>query len=200
MPFRRSKGDIEYVRAVLNSQTGEQVQFDELRMLRFLPGQQVHALVHRQNALDIFRTDERNGFERNTHRPSTAALGGLHAGVVDKYTAHGARGERKKVAPILIIDPGFEKANVGLMHKRGSLERVARGFPAQLSAGQAAQLRVNDSKQLIFRARVPRFDSLKQSRYVDLRRVLGTIHILIFVLDYSTAPNSQDMVRGVISP
>ena len=57
----------------------------------------------------------------------------------------------RAVAP---VDLGLHEPEIGLVHERRGLERVPTGFPPQLRAGQAAELRVDEGDQAVVGALV----------------------------------------------
>jgi hypothetical protein len=81
--------------------------------------------------------------------------GGFAAGAIDEDLSHGGGGGGEEVAPaapawIAVLD----ELDVGLVHERGGLKRLARRGAGQAGAGQAVQLLVEHRQHLGGRGRV----------------------------------------------
>ena len=90
--------------------------------------------------------------------PAAAAApqGVLAPRVVDEDVPHGARRRREEVLPAL---PGLPLAigdpQIRLVDERGRLERVAGRQPSEKSAGDVAQLGVEELDELVARRGLP---------------------------------------------
>ena len=85
------------------------------------------------------------------------------AGPVDQNLPHGLGSDAEEVA-VIGIGPVADEPKVGLVHKRGRVERVIGPFPGHLGRGQFAQLVVNqlarEQMQSVQRANLLAFNSL----------------------------------------
>jgi hypothetical protein len=70
--------------------------------------------------------------------------------VVDQDPAHHLRGQPKKLRPVAPVHAVLlDEPQVGLVHERGGLERVARALGAQLRGREVAQLVVDRGQEAV---------------------------------------------------
>ena len=96
----------------------------------------------------------------------------LAASRLDKDPAHrfGRRGEEvSAVLPALVIR-GADEPQVGLVHQRRGLERLAGLLPRQALSGQLPQLVVDQRQELLGRPGLTLFDGGEDARHVRHRQ------------------------------
>ena len=97
---------------------------------------------------------------------SRSPLAGLApARVIDEDPAHGLRGNREELRPVLPARPMLlHQAHPGFVHERRGLQRVALSFVAQPDARHLAQLGVDERHELLSGASVALLPRLQQLR------------------------------------
>jgi tetratricopeptide (TPR) repeat protein len=112
--------------------------------------------------------------ERQGQHAAATLLRRLCSRVIDADLTHGAAGDRKEVPAVAPLRTRrAEKLEVGLVHERGRLERVAVTGMTELAMRQRSQLRVDDRKQPVERVVIPFADRDQQA--CDLSRIRGRL-------------------------
>jgi hypothetical protein len=90
----------------------------------------------------------------------TALPGAMPASVVDQYASHYLRCGAKEVSPISPIDLTLvDQPQVDLVNERRWLQRVTLALAFELTAGDAAELDIDNRSNSLRAVRLPRLQS-----------------------------------------
>jgi hypothetical protein len=153
--FRGRHCDAQNFSRLLECQTYEIPQFDQLRLARIARREFFQRFVYRQQ-LVVWRGRGDVQVLPGHRRRASAAFGGLAAaGAIDENAAHRLGGDGKEVLasiPVWLCSRGDFQPR--FMHESGGLERVLVAFPRQAMRRQPAQFIIDQRQQLRPRARI----------------------------------------------
>jgi hypothetical protein len=102
--------------------------------------------------------------------PSASPRVLVAAGVIHEQVAHDARRDREEVCAVLPFEVLLvDEAQVSFVDERRRLQGVARGLPAQVAPGDAAQFVVDHRQQLVECALITLTPSHEQLSYFRCR-------------------------------
>ena len=117
-----------------------------------------------------------NGLIQRDMLHAASAFEVMTSCMLDQNTAHQLRGHREEMGPILPLHPlVIHQAHIGFIDQRGRLEAVAAALTSHVAVRQAAELRIDDRRQLVERELVsvaPGAEQLADVVYRHLARRL----------------------------
>src|SRR5688572_30690537 len=148
LAFDRRRGNPQRFSSLFDIEAAEEAQFDNLGLTRiqlFEPGQRLVDLNQIRGA--IFG-DNKSFIERSLVYAAAALFTAPRFGIVQQDAPHDLRGDSEKVSAILPADvPLIHQLEIGFVDERGGLKGMAGPLAAELAAGDALQLVVNQRGQ-----------------------------------------------------
>lgn len=151
--FNGGSGNAHYFGGLLNGETSEESELDELSLIRVERLQAVERLIEFVEGDFRDRGETDAVVDRENLCVATALLRTLVAGVVDENAPHQLGGHAEEVGAALPVYPCLiHQLHVGFMHKRGCLQRVVCPFPPHIVCRDPAKFLIHDGEELIVRA------------------------------------------------
>ena len=143
-------------RRFLDAEAAKEPQLDDARLLgidRFEPRRAPH------RAREAWRprcgADDQRIDERHPVEPAPPLLRAARARPLDENLPHRPRGDPDEVAFVLPGRAGARQPEIGLVHERGRLKRLAGPLAAHVGARQPPQLVVDLRRQFVAPAAAP---------------------------------------------
>lgn len=141
----RSRGDVEEVGGLLDSEAAEDAEFDNLGLALVEGGEAVEGLV------DIAEEDGRRGgrlgsiAEVDAGDIAATLVRVAFFGVGGEDAAHHLRGHAEQMGAVGKVNAMLpEQAHVGFVDERGGLQSVAVALAAHVAGGQAVKLVIDE--------------------------------------------------------
>ena len=177
--IRSGAGDSENLSSFDDRESGEEAEFDELRLLRSLIGQPVQRVVERKQVHRRRQSHQGIGFDLRPRVTSAVLEAASSPRPLDQNASHGLRRGAEEVRPVAEAGDGATRRLVraGQAHPRlvDQSRRVhgPSALTAKLARGDATQLGVERGDQRIVRSGVAGSKRIEKSR--DIRHALQTI-------------------------